>query len=155
MVKPVIKIQSIWPAIKDDPESFYELFSPLVDGIASNPLIDYLHRDKGIEYLEGFTCPVLWQRLVIGFNGNVMLCSNDEMEDHVIGNAAKESIYDIWHGKKLNEARKIQLEKRGVEMLEPCRYCYYPRKTIPSYVLVGKRMVRVDDYSGRNQKIGK
>jgi len=48
--KPVIKIQSIWPAIKDNAIEYYNIFHPYVDNIASNPLIDYLNMDEDIEY---------------------------------------------------------------------------------------------------------
>ena len=86
-VKPVIKIQSIWPAIKDTAEEYYNLFSPYVDNIASNPIIDYLHNDnsKNIKYEDYFDCPVLYQRIVIGSDGKVLLCSNDEMGKYILG----------------------------------------------------------------------
>ena len=53
--KPVIKIQSIWPAIKDNPTVYYETFAPYVDLIAFNPLIDYLSKDEDISYEDDFS----------------------------------------------------------------------------------------------------
>ena len=35
---------------------FYNTFAPIVDLIAFNPLIDYLHKDKDIVYMENFAC---------------------------------------------------------------------------------------------------
>lgn len=46
--KPVIKIQAIWPSIKNDPQEFYNTFEPYVDLIAFNPLIDFT-RDQRIK----------------------------------------------------------------------------------------------------------
>ena len=63
--KPVIKVQGIWPAIKKDPIKFYKTFKPLVDQVAFNPLIDYLDKDENIEFVENFSCPQQYQRLVI------------------------------------------------------------------------------------------
>ena len=154
-VKPVVKIQGIWPAVKEDTKAFYDLFVPITDQVASNPLIDYLHHDKDIDYIENFTCPVLWQRLVIGSNGHVMLCSNDEMEAHTIGDVNVQSIKEIWHGPRLQEAREFHKKKMGVEKLEPCKHCYYPRRTIPERTLVGDRIVTIPNYTKRTQEIGK
>ena len=50
LAKPVIKVQGIWPAIKKDPEGYYNALSPVSDLVAFNPLIDYLHNDSGIVF---------------------------------------------------------------------------------------------------------
>lgn len=154
-VKPVIKVQSIWPAIADDPLAYYNTFKDITDQIAANPLIDYLRKDTKIEYEKGFTCPVLWQRLTIGSNGLVLLCSNDEMNEYPVGDANKQTIYEIWHGDELNKARNLHLQKIGYKVISPCRYCYYPRKTKPTYTLIGNKMVKVEQYTKRTQKIGR
>jgi len=127
--KPAIRIQTLWPAIKDNPQEFCETFSPYVDSIVSNPLIDYLQKDRDIEYDENFVCSDLYQRLVIGADGLVLLCSCDECGDYILDDVKKESIRKIWHGEKINEARKWfrERKKRWWEEL-PCKYCCYPRK---------------------------
>lgn len=154
-VKPVIKVQTVWPAISQNPEEFYKIFNPIVDQIAANPLIDYLHKDTTIEFEKNFTCPQLWERLVIGADGNVMMCSNDEMESHVLGNMCDESIYDIWHGKKLNDARKLHIKHIGMKNLTPCKYCYLPRKTEKSTATIDNRIIEIDNYKYREQTVGK
>ena len=40
-VKPVIKIQTILPAIENDPQAFYDVFAPISDMVSANPLIDF------------------------------------------------------------------------------------------------------------------
>ncbi len=92
-MKPVIKIQPVWPSIKDCAQEFYDLFAPYVDHIVANPLVDYLRQDTEIEYLEDFTCPVLYQRLVIGSDRKILLCSNDEMGVHPLGDANTDSLF--------------------------------------------------------------
>jgi len=154
VVKPVIKVQTVWPAISKNPEEFYNIFNPITDQIASNPLIDYLGNDDDIVYEENFTCPQLWQRMVIGSNGKVMLCANDEMGSHIVGDANNESIHDIWHGKKLNEARKIHENHNGVKDLNVCKHCYLPRKTQREKVEMENRLLNIDNYMDRKQEIG-
>lgn len=156
-VKPVIKIQSIWPALKDCIEEYCEIFSPYVDNMASNPLIDYLHSDDDsiIEYEEDFDCPVLYQRLVIGSDGKVLLCSNDEFGKYILGDVDKETIYDIWHGERIQKVRDLHKRHIGYKKIEPCKECYLPRKTIPTVEKFGDKHLTVDEYVGRVNEIGK
>lgn len=127
--KPVIKIQGIWPSIKNNPEEFYNTFKPYVDIVAFNPLINFLKSPEDKIFIDNFYCPQLYQRLVIGADGLVMLCSNDEENINTIGDANQSSVYDIWHGEKLNEARKLHKEPCGYKKLEVCKKCYLPVET--------------------------
>ena len=155
VVKPVVKIQTVWPAISENPQEFYNIFNPITDQVASNPLLDYLGNDTDIVFEENFTCPQLWERLVIGADGNVMLCANDEMELHNLGNVRNESLYDIWHGERLNKAREIHIKHLGVKEIEPCKHCYLPRKMESETANLGNHFVKIDKYVNREQTIGK
>jgi len=153
-LKPVLKIQTVWPAIKDNSREYFDCFEPYVDNIAINPLVDYLHKDKNILYVDDFVCPVLYQRLVIGSDGKALLCSNDEFCLHPLGDVNKESLYDIWHGAKLTEARNVHKRYKGVESLEPCKHCYLPRKTQPVIEDFGEKKIVIDKYVNRMDKVG-
>lgn len=154
--RPVIKVQGIWPAIAESGvESYYATLSPWTDLVSFNPLIDYLDNDIRIEYLEEFICPQQYQRLVIGADGLVMKCSNDEDNRDVIGNIAHESVYQIWHGEKM-EAVRTQLQRpRGFMENTVCRKCYLPRKTQDEPAKIGERTFIVRNYVHRSQEIGK
>lgn len=153
--KPVIKIQTVWPAIKEDPEKFYNTFVSYVDLIAFNPLIDYLGKDENVIFEEGFACPQHYQRLVIGSDGLAMMCSNDEDGSVIIGDADKEKIYDIWHGKKLNSIRDAHRRKNGFMDIPACRKCYLPRLTEEkeSFNINGREII-IKNYTNRKQVIG-
>ncbi|MFC2004455.1 radical SAM/SPASM domain-containing protein [Chloroflexota bacterium] len=156
-VQPVVKIQGIWPAVKECMEEYYNIFSPYVDGMASNPLIDYLRKDdeSKIEYEEDFDCPVLYQRLVIGSDGRVLLCSNDDMGAYIIGDVNEESIFNIWHGKQIQKARDLHRKHMGYKEVEPCKECYLPRKTVPVVETIGDRKLVINKYIDRTEEIGK
>lgn len=156
-VKPVVKIQSIWPAISADPEEFYNTFAPFVDQIAFNPLIDYHIKDdkEKIVYDEDFSCPQIYQRLVIGSDGGAMMCANDQLNLNCVGDATKESIYDIWHGEKMNKIRMIHKQKGGFCKNLICAGCYLPRATFDEKVKFKGRDLIVKNYVGRSQVIGK
>lgn len=153
-VKPVLKIQSVWPAIEKDPAHFFELFSPHVDEVASNPLIDFLREDIDIPYIPNFTCAYLWQRMSVGADGTILLCQSDEMEEMTLGDAKRDSLRDVWHGAKLAEIRRLHLEHKGTS-IKPCSACTYPRQTeVTGHVKIGDRVIPIEQYKARSQKIG-
>lgn len=156
IVKPVIKVQGIWPAIRENPSEFYNQLEPYTDLIAYNPLIDYLHNDKNIVYEENFACPQLYQRLVVGSDGKVMMCSNDEDASHPVGNAYENSIHEIWHGDAMTKAREMHNLENGFKNIEVCKRCYYPRKAIPDErAVVNGREIVVENYLNRAQEVGR
>lgn len=158
LIKPLIKIQGVWPAIREYPEKFYNTFVPITDLIAFNPLIDYLHQDdeKDIVYEDNFACPQHYQRLTIGSSGIATMCSNDDMMYVSTGNTRKETIHQIWHGDKLNSIRKKHIRIDGFKELDPCKACYVPRKTYNSEeAIINNRLVMIENYINRKQEIGK
>jgi len=155
-IKPVIKVQSIWSAIKDCADEWVRLLGPYVDNLASNPLIDYLHKDDvdKIEYWENFDCPTPYQRMTVLFDGKVPYCHNDEFNSWIIGDANKQSICDIWNGAEMNSVRKAHSRHEGVNHLPACKYCFLPRKTTPMVEYIGERRVLVEKYKGRTESVG-
>lgn len=154
--KPVIKVQGIWPAIRENPTEYYNALEPYSDLIAYNPLIDYLHNDTQIIYEENFACPQLYQRLVVGSDGRVMMCSNDEDTRHPVGDAYKQSIHEIWHGEAMGKVREIHSRHYGFKELGVCRNCYYPRKAVPDErAEINGRSFFVENYLNRAQVVGK
>ena len=152
--KPVLKVQSVWPAIKGCAEEYYKLFKPYVDMIASSPLIDCLHTDKEVEYIEDFDCPVLYQRIAVAADGKV-ICVHDEFGAHVYGDVNEESLHSIWHGEKMTRARRLHREHRGYREIEACKVCFLPRKTQPTTERIGDKKIEVGKYKGRTDEIGK
>lgn len=155
-VKPVIKVQSILPAIIDNLEEFYATMSKVSDMVSANPLIDYLANDSGdkILYEENFVCPMQYQRLVIGADGIVMMCSNDEENSQPVGNANSQTVHEIWHGPEMTRVREIQKRHAGVKEIGCCKKCYLPRKTEPQILQIEGRQLTAENYVNRSQVIG-
>jgi radical SAM protein with 4Fe4S-binding SPASM domain len=153
--KPVIKVQSIWPAIRENPTAYYETFAPLVDLVAYNPLIDYLGKDRDIVYEDDFSCPQLYQRLVVGSEGIVMMCANDEENTVIVGDVRNETIHEIWHGESLKRTRDLHKQRKGFLESKVCRACYLPRLTEDTEIAsVQGREFIVRNYVNRDQQIG-
>jgi len=152
--KPVIKIQGVWPAIKPNPTEFYKTFAPITDLVAFNPLADWRHNDDEIIYDDNFSCSVLYQRLVVGSDGNVLMCIYDENGENIIGNANEQTIYEIWHGDKLNKIREIH-SKGDFQKIDICRKCLLPRKVERNETaIVEDREIWIENYVNRKQIIG-
>lgn len=143
--RPLIKIQTIWPAIEENPERFYDAFAPYVDLVAFNPLADVtsIHEleDKG-----DFSCPQIYQRLVIGSNGLALCCANDLKGEVVVGDLSKETVYDIWHGDKMNRIREMMKEPDGYKKRKICRNCLLPKSVEPSSFSLKGREFTVLNY---------
>ena len=153
--RPVIKVQGVWPAIRNSPEEFYNTLAPVSDLVAFNPLIDYLDKDSDIVYEDGFSCPQLYERLFVSSSGDVMMCNSDEYGEEIVGNAYDQTIHEIWHGEKLNHVREIHNKKNGFMQIPTCRKCYFPRKTENNETaLVNGRTITVENYVNRNQTVG-
>ncbi len=152
-VKPVVKIQSVYPSIAEDPEAFYKTFAPISDMVSTNPLIDFLHGVNDIPKEEEFICPQMYQRLTIGADGLCMMCANDEEGLYIVGDVTNESIHDIWHGDKMTNARELFKKFEGVSKLPPCRKCYLPLKTTSENIVVDGHAIKLEKYLGGRENI--
>ena len=132
----------------------FNAFAPIADLVAFNPLIDYLSNDTDIDFVSGFMCPQQYQRLVIGADGTVMKCSNDE-ENEIIGNANFETVHELWHGPNMTRVREIQKEEQGFLKSPVCQKCYLPRSTSDEEAWVNGRKFIIRNYTKRNQCVGK
>lgn len=159
VVKPVIKVQTIWPAIQDNPDEYHRAYSAIVDQVSCNQLVDYLrHDDRSgrIVYRKAFDCPVLYQRLTIASNGFAYLCYNDEYGHHPIADMRTTSIREVWLGRFMREVRCAHRCHRGVEVFTACRHCFLPReKEVLDVVQVGAKKITIDGLQGRVQEVGK
>lgn len=152
-VKPVVKVQTILPAIEDDPGAFYKVFAPITDMVSANPLIDFMEDIGDLPKLPDFTCPQVYQRLVIGADGLCMMCSNDEETEIVVGDANAQTVREIWNGEELNRIREIHENHQGCQQLGPCAQCYLPTMTYDDDVTVGRRKVVAEKYVTGKQKV--
>nr|WP_315463271.1 radical SAM/SPASM domain-containing protein [uncultured Rhodoferax sp.] len=154
-VKPAIRIQGIWPAIQPNPDAYFETFDPIADEVSVNSLLDYLHKDGDIQYIKDFTCPVPFQRLVIGSDGRAFMCINDELGQVPVGDTRTQTIAEIWNGAPMQRVREVHKRGDGTKEFAPCKVCYQPRQTQQVPVQAGRRVIMLQELVGRTQEIGK
>jgi len=75
------------------------------------------------------TCPCyfLWDFISITWDGKVQLCCMDYDASHVIGDAIKQSIKDIWNGTEIQKLRRLHLDLQH-DSIPLCRKCTLPEK---------------------------
>ena len=117
---PRIRINSIWSAIKDTKQDYYDAFSSIVDFITINP--DYDHSLKDTRIDPNHVCQYLYQRLTVMWDGTIPLCICDKSKEVVLGKLGVNSLYDIWHGPVLNKMRALQKQGR-IKEIAPCTKC--------------------------------
>ena len=125
--KPVLKVQTIYSAIQDNPEEYLKTFQPIVDKISFNTDMNF----KAIKVVPDpdFVCPRMWQRLAVTASGDILRCPSDFLKEDVLGNVKNQSIKSIWHGPAMTRLRKMNLEGRRLEDIV-CAKCHHGCKKV-------------------------
>jgi len=145
--KPVLKVQSVWPAIEKNPTEYYQYMSQIADEVAFNPIKDkeYYKEFDEKDYKTEYICPRLWQRIFVSASGNMGFCLSDVYEDCIIGNIEDMSINDAWNGKEFKEIRQKHMEHKRLDYVI-CRRCQTGLKRQSTVVNIGERKVNATRY---------
>ena len=138
-LRPVIWVQSLWSAVKDNPEQYVNLFRPYVDKIAFHIDVDYESRFKKS---PDFVCHRLWHRMMVMADGTVPMCNSDFLKDEIMGNVNNQTVEEIWNSEQFERVRKLNLEKKRLE-LAPCSKCNWGNSKEEKEVLVKGKRVKV------------
>lgn len=80
--------------------------------------LEHLQRDTS----ERQSCIQAHARLMIAWDGKAQVCCPDIGSKLVIGDATKESLYDIWNSEKAKKIRQSLIDKTAFTS-EPCKSC--------------------------------
>lgn len=80
---------------------------------------------KGEKFNHNFCCEKLWQRLTIGYKGEIKLCHMDEYNQIELGNIFKDKIENIWNGEQLEDIRNKHLSG-NISKVTLCKMCGLP-----------------------------
>jgi len=67
-------------------------------------------------------CSLLWERMTVLWNGDVVICGEDVNGEYIVGNLREQSIRDVWLGKELTEIKKIH-KRHQFQKIPICRFC--------------------------------
>lgn len=101
-------------------------------GSGSSPLVNRAGNVKNFDELNRHVtsktpvrvCELLYHKMYIGYNGDVLLCCMDWRRRVVLGNARKQSLREIWNGDMYQRYRRLHEGGRSEE-LDLCTDCSY------------------------------
>jgi radical SAM protein with 4Fe4S-binding SPASM domain len=77
------------------------------------------HETRSIHWSE--FCKHPWMSVTVKSNGEVVMCMEDFNNEIILGDAKKESLYNIWNGQKYTKFRKDHFDlTRGIKCTERC-----------------------------------
>jgi len=71
-------------------------------------------------------CELVFHKMYIGYNGDVLLCCMDWRRRVVLGNVRNQTLREVWHSARYREYRRLQTQNRSKD-LELCADCSYVR----------------------------
>ncbi len=120
----LLNVQTIWSAIKDDPDAYVELMKGIVDRVAYNPDMNF--KEIILTPDDDFVCPRLWQRICITSRGNYLKCPSDFTMKEILGNVADYGVKEAWDILQ-GEQRRLHKTGRKKES-EVCNACHHGAK---------------------------
>ncbi|RJP21633.1 MAG: radical SAM/SPASM domain-containing protein [Candidatus Omnitrophota bacterium] len=118
-VLPQIRLCTIWPAIKDNPDAYSQTMKDVCDYMVYNPYINFA---GPMTLKDQFICQYPWERIVVAYNGKTQCCTGWNATDIILGNLQQHSIFDMWHGERLNHVRQLHAAGKRME-LQSCSHC--------------------------------
>jgi radical SAM protein with 4Fe4S-binding SPASM domain len=125
--RPQVRLCTVWPAIKDNPQAYADAMRPVSDYMVYNPYINFMGPMK---LKQNFICQYPWERMVVAWNGNAQCCTGWNADDIILGNIKEKSLQEMWQGNLMNNIRKLHATGHRMEMnsCANCRHgCEYDR----------------------------
>lgn len=147
--KPLVRVQSIFSAIRDDPQEYFDYWKERADRVNFISDDSRAEKERNFQQDPTYVCPSPWQRMVISYDGNVMPCVCDYFLGNSVGNVMNQSLYDIWHSSEFKKIRDLQKNRSRLEM-ESCRKCCQGGLSKETEIVVGDKKQKITKYL--NQK---
>ncbi len=146
--KPLIRIQSIWSAIKNNPDEFKDFWKPVADRI--NFIADQIRsrEEKDFSHDPNYICQSPWQRICIMWDGRVAQCHGDYLERNILGDVKANTLREIWHGEKFNNLRSLMRNKKRLDT-PPCKICCDGGITQEENIIVEDKKMKILKYIGQ------
>lgn len=146
--KPLIRVQSLLSAIKDNATVYKTTWDGIADQInfISDEARDFEIKDMAHD--PHYTCPTPWQRMSIAFDGKVHQCIADYSRRWVMGDVNSQSLRDIWKSENFTRLRNYFRSHTALQNCGACLYCTDNVITEERIVPVGDRKIVASRYKG-------
>jgi radical SAM protein with 4Fe4S-binding SPASM domain len=104
---------------KQEIKNFYQEWRNKVDGINIINMRNWANDIQKEGTKESFhfnkrikrkPCALIWLKMVVDWNGDVVLCCDDWNHSTILGNLKKQTIEEIWKGEKLRKIREAHIK---------------------------------------------
>lgn len=105
--KPLVRVQTVaLPELAPRINEYKEFWEKIADEVS---FIDYRDYSQNRDILvSDWTCPFLWQRMLITWDGTISFCQLDYFDSLELGNINKgDSIRAAWKSDMMNKVREI------------------------------------------------
>ncbi len=128
---PQIRVCTVWPAIREDPEAYARTMEKVADYMVKNPYINFA---GPMTEKPDFICQYPWERIVVAFNGNAQCCTGWNADDIVLGNVRDKSVREMWLSPQMDNIRKLHAGGGRME-LNSCSKCRHGAKGDPNIAI--------------------
>lgn len=121
--KPYVRVQFVrMEQNKHEVDQFISMWKDIANRLSVHAFKSPEGENKNLESLNHFPCPRIWQRIMVYWDGEVVMCCGDWKRSYRLGNAKESTIYEIWHSEKYNKVRDFH--KNGkFDAIEVCAKC--------------------------------
>jgi len=128
-VKMLTTVQMIeMPSTRQEIGDFIRMWSSYDVNVLVKPMIDWYTTEEDPRRASGFVCDKPWFWMKVQSSGLVVPCGHDAKHNHVLGDARRSPLREIWNSAEYIRFRTAMAQDwRSIEM---CRTCMYqpPRR---------------------------
>jgi len=118
---------------KKEIKDFYREWKGKVDGIniinmrnwANEADVSKMGTKESFHFkkdLKRYPCALIWHKMVVDWNGDVVLCCDDWNHSTVLGNLKTQSIEEVWNGKRIRKIKEYHLSGQ-FDKIPLCKNC--------------------------------
>ena len=91
--------------------------------------------------------------MTIGYNGTVFPCVSDYLARDPIGDVKIQSLYEIWHDKKINDLRMAHVSKKAFGCFASCGDCCHGGLMKEEELQLKNRTIKLRKYVGQDPNV--
>lgn len=109
-----VKIMEFDDVSREEVDEFIERWKGIADDVQVTGVHNWSGAIKGLKVTDEvkrkrYPCVLLWYMLAVNWDGKVSACNVDWDMSALVGDLAKETLREIWNGKRLKELRSAEL----------------------------------------------
>jgi len=117
----------ILPGTEKIIDEYTKFWLPKVGIVGFSEWVEYARgKDVKDDYDPNFACPQPFQRMFVLQDGICVPCCNDQEREYIIGDFNKNSIKEIWNGKRASALRQSMIDGNWYNF-KICKQCHFPR----------------------------